>query len=440
MELLNYVTEYHRTKGSLPSLPIVNMYAEESLSEGKMILQSRSPLRVVEAVYPGPIRKLYAEPGVFNQDLFAVSENELFRAGASVGTVTGNGHPYIDSYSDTTFITAGGPLYKYDGTLSTIATVDSSDTLALVVLASRLVIVRKDTQRLFWSEPLGITIDALDFAEAETSPDKVLDILAIGDKLLVFGEGSVEFWTPSADPDTPFVPVVGRVMPKGIKNTGAATAIGSGFAWVTNTNQVCVVSSETVVSTREIEKDISESTTCKLWTFYLDNTEFLALTLDEKTKIFNPVTGSWSEFTSYGERNFEGIFYANGVFGSQFYGRTLEWSDDYSTADEVEVERLFRGWAPFENGTIVCHNVFLRTDVGGTEHLTGDFTSPTVLMRTSKNGGKTFTNWREESLGAQGSYRETVVWRAGMLLEFRVTDPVHVRISGILANEPYGGY
>ena len=67
-------------------------------------------------------------------------------------------------------------------------------------------------------------------------------------------------------------------------------------------------------------------------------------------------------------------------------------------------------------------------------------------MRVSRDAGQTWGSWKRRGLGEQGKYRKRVQWRAvgmasrpGFLGEFRVTDPVPLRVSSALINETYGG-
>lgn len=447
MELLTYPTEFGRNRGNLPELPIVNLFAETAEPEGQVILQSRAGLAPAYTLSTNPTRLVYSEPGVFNEALFALVGTELYRDTTLLGTVNGDGPVSMDSFETTTFLTAGDSLYKYDGsTLSTMAFPDAAATLKIVVGASRLVVIKKVSQTIYWTTPLGTTIDALDFAQAENSPDRLLDMLFIGDTLLLFGEGTVEFWTSqTGSGDLPFAPIPGRVFSKGIKNTGAVTQLASGWAWVTDSNQICINTPDGVISTREIETEIEAANEVFLWRFFFDGIEFLAARVGDRTHVFPTTTKTWSEFQTYGGPNWEASSYSNGYFGSATTGRVLTWSEDY--IDDGELERRFRVWYPFNMETAVVNSIFMRANPGRTTYLAGEYDNPRVEMRTSKDGGNTFSAWRTATMGAVGQYRKQVKWLAcglfsypGALAEFRITDPTPFRVSSVTANEPYGGY
>ena len=81
---------YNRTQGNLPQLDVVNMFVEQSASQG-VIMQSRRPLGEVVEVGSGPVRASQVRDGVFNGDRFTVSGTELYRDTALLGSIAGGG-------------------------------------------------------------------------------------------------------------------------------------------------------------------------------------------------------------------------------------------------------------------------------------------------------------------------------------------------------------
>lgn len=447
MELLTYLSEFGRDRGNLPDLPIINLFAETAEPNGNVTLQSRPGVEISSTLGTDPIRFLYSEPGVFTQDLFAVMGTSLYRGASLLGTVTGSGPVSMDSFAGTTFYAAGENIHKYDGaTLSTVTFPDGAPCSKVVVGASRLVAIQKESQTIYWTLPLETSIDALDFAQAEYSPDRLLDMLFIGDMLILFGEATVEFWTSqTGSGDIPFAPVPGRMFPKGIKNTGAAVPLGSSWAWITNTNQICVTNPDNVISTREIETEIEEAGSASLWTFYLDSIEFLAVRVGDKTHVFNTTNPTWTQFQTYGSENWEAQCFSNGYFGSAVTGDILAWSDNY--IDATVLERRFRVWAPINMETVIANSIFLRVNPGRTSYTVGEYISPNIEMRLSRDGGNTWTSWRTTQMGYRGDYRKQTKFLScgifsypGALAEFRITDPVPFRASSVSVNGPYGGY
>lgn len=440
------LSSYERGRGDFPSLPVVNMTGEQAPTEsGQVALVSRPGLTDRSADMGTAVDQLFKRDLVLSSALFGVSGTALYRATTSLGNIDGTGHCSMAGYETDLFVTRGAGLWRWNGSaLTQISFPDSANVTAITVGGSRLIAVRKDTGKFYWSSALGATIGALDFSTAENSPDRLLDLLFIDDILLLFGAETVEFWPNTGDSDLPFQPLEGRVIEKGIRATGCAAALGSTFAWVTNENAVCLQDENNVISNPGLQERIEASTACRLFTFTLDGGEFLALRLDSETQVYNPRTGLWAEFASYGESNWLPQCFAGGVFGCS-NGKTAEWGADYEDFGGV-FERRFRGGFPIDGGGVNIANVQLRANVGQTPFLAGDYTTPMIEMRLSRDAGQTFGSWRAVSLGAQGNYRQKVEWRAcgmasrpGFLAEWRLTAPVTFRVSDALANEPYGG-
>lgn len=442
------LSSYDRADGDLPALPVINMYAEEAPTEPKGVtLQSRPGLDDrAEDMGTGPVRQLYKRDGVLSTSLFGVSGNSLYRGMMELGAIDGSGPASIDGYADLIFTAAGRSLWGYDGTaLAPVPFPDDANVIKVIVGESRAIAIRGDTQAYYFSEPLSDSIDGLNFASAESQPDRLLDCLYLDGILILYGAETVEFHPSTGDADLPFAPLQGRVYKKGIKATGCATKVGSTHAWVTNQNQVCMTDESNMISNVGLEERIEQATTVRLFTFLINGIEFLALRLDEETQVYSLRSGLWSEFQSHGEGNWIPSCFAAGVFGSSVDGRTASWGAGHTDFGGV-MERRFRGGFPIDGGNVQIRNLRLRANVGNTGYVSGLYTDPSCEMRASRDAGRTWRDWRAAPLGAQGQYRTRSEWRRlgtfddpGALFEFRVTDPVPFRVSAVSVNETGAG-
>lgn len=86
----------------------------------------------------------------------------------------------------------------------------------LATLASHVVCVQSNSQRFYWIRPGEVRIDELDFSSAESEPDYIVNVAAIGDMLWFFGQSSTESWYASGDSDQPFLRTQGRAFSQGI--------------------------------------------------------------------------------------------------------------------------------------------------------------------------------------------------------------------------------
>ena len=441
-------SSYARARGDLPSLPVINMFAEEApTEEGGIVLQSRPGLSDTgQNMGNGPVAALFQRDGVLSGDLVGVSDGKLWRSTTEIDAIAGSGAASIAGNEAGVMAGAGAGLVFYDGAASMdVAFPDGANVVKVIQGASRFIALREGTGKFYWTSALGSTFDALSFATAENSPDGLLDALFMGDTLFLFGTETVEPWPNTSDNDLPFVPLEGSVIPKGIKATGCATQIGTTFAWVTNENQVTVSNEDGVISSPGLEERIEASSAVRLFTFLLGGYEFLALRLDDETQVWSSRSKRWSEFTSAGQTNWLPACFAGGIFGSGTDGALLEWGAGHEDLGGT-MERRFRAGTPINAGGVTIHNTVLRCNVGQTPFLEGDYVAPSAEMRLSRDGGQTWGFWRSAPLGAQGDYRRRVQWRAcgqaaypAHLAEFRVTAPIDFRASGVTVNEPFGG-
>lgn len=453
------LSAYRRDRGNLPELPLVNMFVEKSPTEPQQIvLQSRAGLSDNGVTSgSGPVTGIFRQDGVFSGALFTVAGANLYRAGVSIGAVAGTGPVSIAGNEIGLAATAGGTLRFYNGT--TIANADFPDGASVrkvVETGGRFIALRDGTQKYYWTDTLEsalvggvLTFDALSFASAENEPDELLDVLVTDDTLVLLGRETVEVHAKTGDSDLPYVPIEGRVFDKGVRATGCAALHDNGFAWIWE-NIVYVAANQPVrVSDSGIEERIAASATCKLFSFFWEGHEFLAVRLDSGTWARDAQSGEWCEFASYGESNWicnGAVQGASGpIFSSGIDGKTYVFNALHADLGGV-LERRFRGGFALEGGVLIVNNLRLRVNVGHTPNLSGDYSEPVVELRTSRDAAQTWSNWSQVPLGAQGKYRTLVEWRRlgmfdapGMVAEFRCTDPVPFRVSGATFNDQVGG-
>lgn len=437
---------FERARGDLPPLPLINMTLEQAPTEATQIaLQSRPGLSDRNRTVGADVTAIYRADGVLDGAELAVSGGALYADGVQVGTLDGSGPVSIAANELGAFITCGASLWHYDGvTLSALTFPDDASVVKVIAGASRIWAIRADTGRLFWTPALDETFDGLDFATAESLPDRLLDALWIDDAAVLFGSETVEFW-PNTSDDPPIAPLEGRVFSRGVKATGCAVQWGETFAWVGNDNVVYTNGdSPQPLSMPGMQALIEASTECSLFTFILEGQDFLALRIDGRTFVMGNRNRAWSEFTSYGQTNWLAKCWSNGIFGLS-NGKTAEWGATWLDMGDV-LERRFRGGFPLNSGGVTVANMLLRSNPGRTTYLTGEYAEPIVEMRLSRDAGTTFGSWRARSLGVLGDYRQIVRWNAlgmasqpGLIAEYRMSAPIDWRVSDCVINEGWGG-
>lgn len=102
--------------------------------------------------------------------------------------------------------------------LNGIVTPDNVAMVSLLTLAQFALCIVANSQRFYWIQPGSLVIDALDFAEAESEPDELIEGVRIGDSAYMIGQGSTEVWYKNASTDltaSDFIPQQGLAFSQG---------------------------------------------------------------------------------------------------------------------------------------------------------------------------------------------------------------------------------
>ena len=137
---------------------------------------------------------------------------------ATVDTDVGNTYVLVDTVDSGGNIQtpAGGLLSGGDNHgLSGIEMPEGLPPTQVATLKSYIIVAVGSTDRFYWVAPAEVTIDALDFATAEASPDEIVALVVMQDTAWFIGQSTTEIWYATGDPDLPFTPVSGRVYDRG---------------------------------------------------------------------------------------------------------------------------------------------------------------------------------------------------------------------------------
>jgi hypothetical protein len=448
MQLDYVVSGFKRELGNFTELPLINMFTEQEPTLERISLLSRPGLKTVYSIGTGPIQAMYKKDGTLSGSSFAVSGNQLFDETSLKGAIAVTDYVSLASYSTHLWLCGGSNMYTYDGTTIAEVTIEDVPSISKILVgSSRAVAIQKDSQTFYWTDPMATTFDVLSFAEAEYMTDNIRDALFVGDTLVLFGSDTVEFWpSSSTSPDLPFTPLPGRTFQYGVKNMGAATAFKNGFAWVSNTNSVYLNSPDNTISFPGLDAEIEKENKVKLWSFRLNGIDFLALRLSGTTWVWNSSSSSWSQFLTFNQDNWIPSCSEGDLFGSGIDGRIIAWDQNNFNDFGDKLERRFRAGKEIISETLRVDSIIVRVNGGYTPFDSGLYSDPVIETRTSKDGGFNWDKWRPQSLGKQGEYRKTPIWRGcgvfsypGFLVEVRVTDPVPFAVSNVVINEEIRG-
>lgn len=156
-----------------------------------------------------------------------------------------------------TTVVSGADLGWGAGTLTdggiesfhTVATPDDVGVVSVGYIAGYIIVVISqgygENGRFYWIEPGETTIDPLNFATAERSPDGLWSVRVVGDQFWLFGTDTTEVWYPTGDPNAPFQRIQGRLFDRGIWG-GTDVQIKEAVVLVDATGEVVVVTDSPV--------------------------------------------------------------------------------------------------------------------------------------------------------------------------------------------------
>lgn len=434
---------YQRTRGNLPQLDVVNMFVEQSNSQG-VIMQSRQPLGILATIGEGPIRASQVRDGVFGGDRFTISAGIAYRGSTELGEVVGSGVASIAVRGSEVLFNAGGPIYSYDGVDYVQVTFpDDSNVTKVFYTAGYFFAIEAGTGYMFFSAVNdGRTWDALDFFEVESEPDAVYDAVTLDGVIAAGGPNSIEFLAPTGNADLPVSPIQQRVFEQGVYATGCMVQDDNTFFFV-GSDQIFYRNGNVpeALGGDWLTERIGLSSTVRLYLLKDQRHKWVCIRLDTETFAYDITTGEIFELRSFARDNFR-----CGVdFGDDETGSIWQFVDYGTDNDEGIVERVLTAGERLL-GPKTYDNVIVECEVGTTPFLSGSYTDPVLESRFSDDGGNVWTDWESDTLGQQGDYRKIMQYNAlgqatlpGMMFQIRLTDPVPFRVSGFYDNQNVRG-
>lgn len=422
-------------------------------------------------------------------NLYVVSSNHLARVNTS-GTVTAVGN-LLTSSGQVSITDNGNVLFIVDGTnyyvlnlVSLVFTVfvDAALTGSTHVgYLNGFFIINcpNDTNGLAvwrWS-PVdwdGVAAwDALDFANADSSPDRMQGLCVFGGEIWFLGTQGYEVWYPSNDPDLPFARSPGTSAQIGTFAKYSIAQIGQSVFWLGASKegfgQIFRSNGYQAerISNHGLEKEITGYGSLDDaigFTYQQEGHSFYVLTFQsgDRTWVYDLTNGLWHErkwrnpdtgiqgrwraiaAAQFSERVIVGDYLGHGL-NDFIYALDLNYySDDLTTADTgTTIVRIRSSPHNSQDLNWVYFNLFqvdMQTGVGIT---TGQGSDPLLGLRYSNDGGYTWSNQRQVRIGAIGEYLTRVRFnRCGRardrVWEITISDPVKAVILGALSDIQVG--
>ncbi len=381
---------------------------------------------------------------VIDNSLYSVAADGTY---TEVGSVPGAGRVSMAADRTTVIIvngTATGCFYNVQtGVLSTVTMPWAATT---VDLSNGHAVFSDSDQRFFISRVNDVdSFDALDFAQANKSPDDVIAVIEDHGEILLFGAKTTEPWLYTADVDFPFAQNAPGIFERGLY---------ARFSLVKDDNTVFFLGDDLIVyrlngyTPIRVSDDGIESIISKIYWdgghealreafafCYTDHGhKFYQLTIPEHvTLVFDVATGLWHRKKHWDYETHHAVCYME-CYGKHLIGgidgRVYEMSRNYYQDNFKPLKRVRRSSVfSMEDRLLKWKELKFIFEFGTTPVTIGQGTDPVVVVRFSNDNGLTFGNEKVLPLGAAGDYTAKAIKRhcgasRARTIEFYVTDPV----------------
>jgi hypothetical protein len=436
-------------RADLPPVVLRNQFVEKTTdTPEKLVLLPRPGLTESKTLGTGPIRGLFQESGALSEAQFTVSGSQLFNGDSAIGGVAGSGLTQMAATLNTLLIATGSSFQASDGvTVTSVDFPNGYGVSSVANLGGYTLAAATDTRRIYFTLDPS-TWDALDYISTTATTANIVGFAQLSDQLWVFTADRTYVFVLTGNSDTPIQAVPGRVFPRGCRSRDSIVLADNTVFWVGDDGIFYRADNAPLrVSDHGIEEMIAESDPADLacWTYPWIGHTMIVLHMTGGTRVYDAATQQWHEVGSYGRTRWRariGLAQGQQVFAGDDETGQIWTLDASATSDDgAPLERTFT--------IILTERGFLdRLTLDCTTGVTGGAAQPagTIELRTSRDSGASWSNWKQASLGQEGQYRAWPAWRSlgmvdeeGMVIQIRLTDSRPWRMSDPRVNDPAAG-
>lgn len=446
----------------------INLYVENvEVDRKRYVLYSMPGLRPVALLPSGPVRGLYTST---TGRVFATTSTTLFEIFAGYtflarGTIPTGTMPvsFTDDGQHLVLSVEGAGMaldFATNGLLALPLT--GPQTFGQLGCINGRVITNEPGTRHWWFSGHfdALVWDPLAYYEAEGRADNIVTLIADHREVLVGGTQSIEVWVPSGRPFPdpagigPFTPMTNVFLEQGIETPYTLEALdnrvyflggtprGEGPVWALNGYTPERVSTHALESAMAGMPTVGDAIACTArhgghaW-YVLD------FPSGEQTWAFDTATQAWAEwprllddgsFSNYLSNTHCSAF-AEHLWGDRSTGQLYIWDPDFHRLGTGT--RLCRRTSPHvRNEQKRIRYSMFRVEAEAGVGLDGGAipgADPQMMLRTSSDGGHSWSHGRWRSLGRLGATRQQACWyqlgqHRTLAFEATITDPVKVAL------------
>lgn len=475
------------------SKDLINYYPELNGQD------QRRPIRLVTTpgsvdndtgnVFTSDIRGLHQADNFASGDIIVTPGTAVYRVPpggtptALTGTTSGTGCTQAAfAQSGQAALLAGGSLYTLSGSAVTafsdadwatqLSNHSQSVFTSIATIGQRLLATYGSRFAYSDSGDFGAT-GVNQYYTAESSPDDLVAVRVLDDRIVLFGTQTVEFWTQTGQSSTsqtgPFQRAQGTTLKRGAVTSDLIVQVDNALYFMGDDRNIYELrgyqernltqADPWVV--RHLKNQVAGNMVMSFiqdeaHTFVLiwSPTKCIVYDLQMSAALGRPIwhlrqsydfdTWRWKFHQRVGQKHFAaGLDTASTTRGYVELKRDVH--SEYTTNSTVFGEHIQR----------VC-TAFISVDTGkrppvgsirlegskGVGDVTGSFADPSATLWTSNDNGNTWLHRGERALGKTGEYFRRTIWRQnGRLiapqkgLRFRVTDAVAHSVTGVVFGE-----
>lgn len=303
----------------------------------------------------------------------------------------------------------------------------------------------------------GNSWDPLDFATAESSPDKLVRAVNFVGYIGLFGQRTLEIWRNTGDSLFPFSRI-SSATPIGCSAPYSVITVDTSVFWIGGNEQgKCIVYkaqgfTPTRISTSPIERilqAVSDPSLLRAWSYQEDGHVFYVITGGdlETSLVFDLNTNLWHERAylnangTYEQHLGSSCMYAfnKHLVGDRLNGNVYEMSQEVYTdnGNPKPWKRVYTHLVD-ELNPVRYTSLQIGFEVG-TALQSGQGSDPTMSLRISKDGAKTWSEYYTKSMGAVGKYQQQVKFRRlgiQQMCTFEISgsEPIKTAVTGSYLN------
>lgn len=338
----------------------------------------------------------------------------------AIGSITGTGKVYmaVNTAGQIGVVSQLGRYYVIENDeINNVNTADIGLFNSICWIAGYFILTLQDGR--FFNTALNdaYTINGLDFATAEGSPDGLKGGFAHKNELWLFGDKTIEVWALLSSPPATGSPFArqGSWIPKGTLSFASVIEADNTLYWVGNDR---IVYKNENYNARRISheggeraiKAAASPSTIQGFTYTIDGHIFYGISDTNFTWIYDAKERWWHERKSKGAERWKANIFIDA------FGKILVGTIDDGNLYELDMDSRLEGgeeiiWdiMSVDNGAVPYRATVSEVEIDfvtGRASLSGTIpqTAPVASLSYSDDGGATFTNPRILTLGSTGQY------------------------------------